>query len=45
LSRITNGEETTNLEDTFLDVKLFSFQVVDDYFVDIIEYLSIGTVP
>jgi hypothetical protein len=45
LSRVTNGEETTNLEDTFLDVKLFSFQVVDDYFVDIIEYLSIGTVP
>jgi hypothetical protein len=45
LSRITNGEEPTNLEDKFPDVQLFSFQVVDEYFFDIIEYLSIGTVP
>jgi hypothetical protein len=45
LSRVTNGEEPTNLEDNFLDAQLFSVQVDDEYFVDIIEYLSIGTVP
>jgi hypothetical protein len=45
LSRVTNGEEPTNLEDTFDDVQLFFVQVADDYFADIIEYLSIGTAP
>ena len=43
MSRITNGEEPMNLEDNFLDAQLFSVQVVDEYFADIIEYLSIGT--
>ena len=45
LSRVTNGEDPTNLEDTFLDTHLFSVHITDDYFADIIEYLSIGTVP
>jgi hypothetical protein len=45
LSRITNGEESTNLEDNFPDAQLFLFQVVDEYFDDIIQYLSTGTVP
>jgi hypothetical protein len=45
LSRVTNGEEPTNLEENFLDPQLFSVQVVDDFFVDIIEYLSIGIAP
>jgi hypothetical protein len=46
LSRVTNGEETTNLEDTLPDAQLFSVQIVDDYFADIIiEYISRGTVP
>jgi hypothetical protein len=45
LSRVTNGEEPTNLEDNFPDAQLFSVQVVDEYFSDIIEYLSIGIVP
>jgi hypothetical protein len=45
LSRVTDGEEPTNLEDTFPDVQLFSVQVADDYFADIIAYLSTGTVP
>jgi hypothetical protein len=44
LSRITNGEEPTNLEDNFPDAQLFSVHVADEYFSDIIEYLSIGTV-
>jgi hypothetical protein len=45
LSRITNGEEPTNLEEHFPDAQLFSIQVADEYFADIIQYLSIGTVP
>jgi hypothetical protein len=36
LSRITNGEEPTNIEDNFLDAQLFSVQIVDEYFADII---------
>ena len=34
-----------NLEDNFLDAQLFSVQIVDEYFVEIIQYLSIGTTP
>jgi hypothetical protein len=45
LSRVTNGEEPTNLEDNFPDAQLFSVQVVDEYFVDIIEYLITGVAP
>jgi hypothetical protein len=45
LSRITNGEEPTNLEDNFPDAQLFLVQVADEYFVDIIQYLSTETVP
>jgi hypothetical protein len=44
LSRITNGEEPTNIEDNFLVAQLFVVQVVDEYFDDIIQYLSTGTV-
>jgi hypothetical protein len=43
LTRVTNEEEPTNLEDNFPDVQLFSVQIVDEHFVDIMEYLSIGT--
>jgi hypothetical protein len=45
LSRITNGEEPTNLEDNFPNAQLFSVQVADEYFADIIEYLSTRTAP
>jgi hypothetical protein len=44
LSRVTNGE-LTNLEDTFPDTQLFSVQIVDDYFTEIIQYLSTGIAP
>jgi hypothetical protein len=37
LSRVINGEEPTNLEDKFPDVQLILVQIVDEYFVDIIE--------
>jgi hypothetical protein len=33
------------LENNFPNAQLFSVQIVDEYFVDIIEYLSIGIVP
>jgi hypothetical protein len=45
LSRITNGEEPTNLEDNFPDAQLFSVQLADEYFSDIIQYLSTGITP
>jgi hypothetical protein len=34
-----------NLEDNFLDAQLFSIHITNEYFVDIIHYLSTGTVP
>jgi hypothetical protein len=40
MSRITNGEEPSNLEDNFLDAQLFSVQIVDEYFANIIEFFS-----
>jgi hypothetical protein len=45
LSSITNGQEPTNLEDSFPDAQLFLVQVHNEYFVDIIEYLSTGSAP
>jgi hypothetical protein len=45
LSRVTNGEKPTNLEDNFLDAQLFLVQVVDEYFAYIIEYLSTRVAP
>ena len=36
LSRVTNGEEPMNLEDNFPDARLFSIQIADDYFTEII---------
>ena len=36
LSRVTNKEEPTNLQDNFLDARLISVQIVDEYFADII---------
>jgi hypothetical protein len=45
LSRITNGEEPSSLEDNFSDAQLFSVQIVDEYFDDIIEFLSTRFAP
>ena len=45
LSRVTNGEEPTSLEDDFPNAQLFSVQIANEYFADIIQYLSTGTVP
>jgi hypothetical protein len=45
ISRVTNGEEPTNLKGNFPDVQWFSVQIDDEYFADIIEYLSTGIAP
>jgi hypothetical protein len=45
LSKITNREEPTNLEDNFPVAHLFSVQVADEYFANIIQYLNTGTFP
>jgi hypothetical protein len=45
MSRITNGEEPTNLKDNFIDTHLFSIQVTNEYFVDVIQYLRTRIVP
>jgi hypothetical protein len=45
LSRVTNGEEPTNLEDNFPYAHIFSIHIVDDYFKEIIQYISTGTAP
>jgi hypothetical protein len=45
LSRITNGEEPKNLEENFPDANLFSVQIVDDYFADIVGFFSTGMAP
>ena len=45
LSRIVSGEEPSNLEDNFPDVQLFSIQITDDYYADIIHFLTTGLAP
>jgi hypothetical protein len=45
LSRVTNGEEPMNLEDNFPNAHLFSIQIADDYFPEIIQYLRTGIAP
>jgi hypothetical protein len=45
LLRVTNGEEPMNLEEKFLDAQLFLVHIANEYFADIIQYLSIGTAP
>jgi hypothetical protein len=45
LSKITNGEELSKLEDNFPNAQLFSIEIDDECFADIIEFLSTGFVP
>jgi hypothetical protein len=40
LSKIINGEEPSNLEENLPDTQLFSVHIADEYFDDIIEFLS-----
>ena len=43
ISRLENEEETTNLDDTILDTQLFVVKFVDDYYEDIVHFLTIGS--
>lgn len=43
LSRLESREEPASLEDNMPDVQLFSVQIADDYFKDIIEFFTMGT--
>ena len=45
LSRLESGEEPTSLDEGLPDAQLFSIQMVDDYFQDIVQYLSTGFPP
>ena len=40
--RIDSGEEPSNLEDNLPDAQLFSIQIADDYYDDIIHFLTTG---
>ena len=45
LSRLESGEEPRSLEDHLPNVQLFAINIADDYFKDIIEFLTTGTTP
>ena len=45
LSRLESGEEPIDLEDNLSDAQLFSIQIADDYFANIIEFLVNGNAP
>jgi hypothetical protein len=40
LSHILSREEERNLDEILSNVKLFSFKMVDDYFTNIVSFLS-----
>ena len=45
LSRMDSGEEPINLEYNFPDARLFSIDIADEYYEDIIHFLTIGWAP
>ena len=45
LSRIDLGEEPSNLEDNLPDAQVFSIQIADEYYADIIHFLTTGWAP
>ena len=45
LSQIDSGEEPSNLEDNLPDAQLFSIQIADEYYADIIHFLTTGWAP
>jgi hypothetical protein len=42
---ILSGEDAGNLDDILLDAQLFVVKMVDDYFADIIQFISTGMAP
>ena len=45
LSRIETSEESTNIEEGFPDGQLFKFDMEDDYYAQIIQFLVMRTAP
>jgi hypothetical protein len=45
LLHILSGEEVGNLDDSLPDAQLFLVKMVDDYFTDIVQFLSTGMAP
>ena len=45
LLRLELGEEPTSLDEGLPDAQLFSIQMVDEYFQDIVQYLSTSFAP
>jgi transposase InsO family protein len=45
LSRLEHGEEPTSLEDTLSDARFLAIRNIDDHFVEIVQFLSIGMTP
>jgi hypothetical protein len=45
LSHILSGEYAGNLDEKLPDAQLFAVKMVDDYFEDIMQFLSIGMAP
>ena len=43
LSTLESGEELTSWEDNLFDAQLFLVQITNDYFKEIIEFLTTGT--
>jgi hypothetical protein len=42
---ILSGEDAGNLDDNLPDAQLFAVKMVDDYFSDIMQFLSTGMAP
>jgi hypothetical protein len=45
LSHILSGEDARNLDDILPDSQLFLVKMVDNYFWEIVKFLSIGMAP
>jgi hypothetical protein len=45
LSRLEHGEKPTSLEDTLPDAQLLAIRKFDDYFTEIVQFLSKGMAP
>jgi hypothetical protein len=45
LSHILSYEDTGNLDDKLPDAQIFVVKMVDDYFSDILQFLSTGVAP
>ena len=45
LSHVENGEELTNIDDSFPDAQLFHVDIADDHYAPIIQFLATDVTP